>query len=101
MRTHFYLYENALYRDCVVIGLGLAIAQQLRLALGVRLNLANRAGGGLCARIELDASSACTDTSLHALVGHTADEDDYNQRGHGEPRHIADELHATGSPTQT
>ncbi|WP_134396801.1 ATP-binding protein, partial [Pseudomonas aeruginosa] len=35
-------------------GLGLAIAQQLSLALGGRLTLANRAGGGLCARIELD-----------------------------------------------
>jgi len=34
-------------------GLGLAIAEQLTHALGGRLALANRAGGGLCARVTL------------------------------------------------
>ncbi|HYG06630.1 MAG TPA: HAMP domain-containing sensor histidine kinase [Stenotrophomonas sp.] len=37
-------------------GLGLAIAQQLTQALGGRLRLANREGGGLRATIELDAA---------------------------------------------
>ncbi|HCK4906816.1 TPA: two-component sensor histidine kinase, partial [Pseudomonas aeruginosa] len=46
--------ENSRNRDTGGTGLGLAIAQQLSLALGGRLTLANRAGGGLCARIELD-----------------------------------------------
>ena len=34
-------------------GLGLAIAQQLTQAMGGRLTLSNRQGGGLCAEIEL------------------------------------------------
>ncbi|WP_256568155.1 ATP-binding protein, partial [Pseudomonas sp. HMSC75E02] len=34
-------------------GLGLAIAHQLSQALGGRLTLANRDGGGLCAQLEL------------------------------------------------
>ncbi|WP_181265471.1 sensor histidine kinase [Pseudomonas aeruginosa] len=50
----FYRVENSRNRDTGGTGLGLAIAQQLSLALGGRLTLANRAGGGLCARIELD-----------------------------------------------
>lgn len=39
-------------------GLGLAIADQLSRALGGRLTLINRVGGGLCARVELGSPAA-------------------------------------------
>ena len=49
----FYRLENSRNRDTGGTGLGLAIAAQLMLSVGGRLTLANRAGGGLVARIEL------------------------------------------------
>ncbi|MDB5851541.1 MAG: sensor histidine kinase [Rhodoferax sp.] len=49
----FYRVENSRNRDTGGTGLGLAIAQQLAAAIGGRLSLANREGGGLAARLEL------------------------------------------------
>ena len=49
----FYRVENSRNRDTGGTGLGLAIAQQLSAALGGRLTLANRKGGGLAAYLVL------------------------------------------------
>ena len=49
----FYRVESSRNRSTGGTGLGLAIAQQLTQAMGGRLSLSNREGGGLCARIEL------------------------------------------------
>ncbi|UJT96791.1 ATP-binding protein [Pseudomonas aeruginosa] len=54
LTERFYRVDSSRASNTGGTGLGLAIAQQLSLALGGRLTLANRAGGGLCARIELD-----------------------------------------------
>ncbi len=48
----FYRVESSRNRSTGGTGLGLAIAQQLSMALGATLTLANRAGGGLEARLE-------------------------------------------------
>ncbi|MNN85537.1 Sensor protein RstB [compost metagenome] len=53
----FYRVESSRNRDTGGTGLGLAIAQQLSQALGGRLTLSNREGGGLCAQLELQAAS--------------------------------------------
>ncbi|MDB5942828.1 MAG: periplasmic sensor signal transduction histidine kinase [Ramlibacter sp.] len=47
----FHRLENSRSRETGGAGLGLAIAQQLSLAVGGRLTLANREGGGLEARL--------------------------------------------------
>ncbi|MRK21857.1 HAMP domain-containing sensor histidine kinase [Pseudomonas sp. JG-B] len=52
----FYRVESSRNRTTGGTGLGLAIAQQLSQALGAHLSLANRDGGGLCARLELGAA---------------------------------------------
>jgi len=49
----FYRVESSRNRSTGGTGLGLAIAQQLTQAMGGRLTLSNREGGGLCAQIEL------------------------------------------------
>ena len=49
----FYRLESSRNRDTGGSGLGLAIAAQLTASLGGSLRLSNRAGGGLCAEIEL------------------------------------------------
>ncbi|WP_263263080.1 HAMP domain-containing sensor histidine kinase [Pseudomonas sp. RIT-PI-S] len=49
----FYRVEGSRNRDSGGAGLGLAIAQQLAMALGGELRLYNREGGGLCAELEL------------------------------------------------
>ncbi|MFJ2983544.1 MULTISPECIES: sensor histidine kinase [unclassified Pseudomonas] len=49
----FYRVESSRNRSTGGTGLGLAIAQQLTQAMGGRLTLSNRRGGGLCAQIEL------------------------------------------------
>ncbi|MDD2063342.1 Osmolarity sensor protein EnvZ [Pseudomonas sp. IsoF] len=49
----FYRVESSRNRSTGGTGLGLAIAQQLTQAMGGRLTLSNRQGGGLCAEIEL------------------------------------------------
>ena len=49
----FYRVESSRNRSTGGTGLGLAIAQQLTQAMGGRLTLSNRQGGGLCAQIEL------------------------------------------------
>ncbi|QBF29113.1 HAMP domain-containing histidine kinase [Pseudomonas tructae] len=49
----FYRVENSRNRTTGGTGLGLAIAAQLTQAIGGRLTLSNRDGGGLCAQIEL------------------------------------------------
>jgi signal transduction histidine kinase len=49
----FYRVEGSRNRTTGGTGLGLAIAQQLTQAIGGSLTLSNRAGGGLCAQIEL------------------------------------------------
>lgn len=49
----FYRVEGSRNRSTGGTGLGLAIAQQLTQAMGGQLTLSNRAGGGLCAQIEL------------------------------------------------
>ncbi|WP_160287387.1 sensor histidine kinase [Pseudomonas knackmussii] len=49
----FYRVESSRNRSTGGTGLGLAIAQQLSQALGGRLTLSNREGGGLCAQLEL------------------------------------------------
>jgi signal transduction histidine kinase len=51
----FHRVENSRSRDTGGVGLGLAIAQQLSLALGGTLTLANRDGGGLDARLDVAA----------------------------------------------
>jgi signal transduction histidine kinase len=51
----FYRLENSRSRETGGAGLGLAIAQQLAEALGGRLVLANREGGGLEVRLQLAA----------------------------------------------
>ncbi|MNS97946.1 Alkaline phosphatase synthesis sensor protein PhoR [compost metagenome] len=53
----FYRVESSRNRSTGGTGLGLAIAQQLSQALGGRLTLRNRDGGGLCAQLELGASA--------------------------------------------
>lgn len=52
----FYRLENSRSRETGGAGLGLAIAQQLAEALGGRLVLANREGGGLEVRLHLPVS---------------------------------------------
>ncbi len=52
----FYRVESSRNRSTGGTGLGLAIAQQLSAALGARLSLANRDGGGLDAQIILPLS---------------------------------------------
>jgi signal transduction histidine kinase len=49
----FHRLENSRSRESGGAGLGLAIAQQLSLAVGGTLTLANREGGGLVARLEV------------------------------------------------
>lgn len=49
----FYRVEGSRNRSTGGTGLGLAIAHQLIQAMGGRLTLSNRTGGGLCAQIEL------------------------------------------------
>lgn len=49
----FYRVESSRNRSTGGTGLGLAIALQLSQALGARLTLANRDGGGLCAQLDL------------------------------------------------
>ncbi|MCO7514496.1 HAMP domain-containing histidine kinase [Pseudomonas guariconensis] len=49
----FYRVEGSRNRSTGGTGLGLAIAQQLTQAMGGQLTLSNRAGGGLCAQVEL------------------------------------------------
>ncbi|MOA69149.1 Sensor protein RstB [compost metagenome] len=49
----FYRVENSRNRSTGGIGLGLAIAQQLAVAIGGSLTLSNREGGGLCAQLRL------------------------------------------------
>lgn len=49
----FYRLETSRSRETGGTGLGLAIAHELALALGGRLSLAPRSGGGLVARLEL------------------------------------------------
>ncbi|MDB5742596.1 MAG: periplasmic sensor signal transduction histidine kinase [Polaromonas sp.] len=51
----FHRLENSRSRETGGAGLGLAIAQQLSLAVGGRLTLANRDGGGLEARLDVAA----------------------------------------------
>jgi signal transduction histidine kinase len=51
----FYRLESSRNRSTGGTGLGLAIAHQLALAMGASLVLRNRAGGGLEARLEIDA----------------------------------------------
>ncbi|BAU74624.1 sensor histidine kinase [Metapseudomonas furukawaii] len=53
----FYRVESSRNRSTGGTGLGLAIALQLSQALGARLSLRNRDGGGLCARLEFGASA--------------------------------------------
>ncbi|MCY1339743.1 Adaptive-response sensory-kinase SasA [compost metagenome] len=53
----FYRVESSRNRSTGGTGLGLAIAQQLSQALGGRLTLSNRDGGGLCAQLELRTSA--------------------------------------------
>jgi signal transduction histidine kinase len=52
----FYRVENSRNRSTGGTGLGLAIALQLSQSLGARLSLSNRAGGGLCAQLKLNAT---------------------------------------------
>jgi signal transduction histidine kinase len=52
----FYRVENSRNRDTGGTGLGLAIAQQLAAAIGAQLNLTNRSGGGLAARLVMPAA---------------------------------------------
>jgi signal transduction histidine kinase len=49
----FYRVESSRNRDTGGTGLGLAISQQLASALGGKLSLSNREGGGLCAELRL------------------------------------------------
>ncbi|MNL53393.1 Sensor protein kinase WalK [compost metagenome] len=49
----FYRLESSRSRDTGGTGLGLAIAQQLAAAIGGRLILSNREGGGLSAEIRI------------------------------------------------
>jgi len=51
----FYRLEGSRNRDTGGAGLGLAIAMQLTRAIGGRLKLANREGGGLVATVALHA----------------------------------------------
>ncbi|MDF3933716.1 sensor histidine kinase [Pseudomonas citronellolis] len=53
----FYRVESSRNRDTGGTGLGLAIAHQLSQALGGRLTLGNREGGGLCAELALRLSA--------------------------------------------
>ncbi|WP_342247067.1 HAMP domain-containing sensor histidine kinase [Pseudomonas sp. OTU5201] len=53
----FYRVESSRNRSTGGTGLGLAIALQLSQALGARLTLRNREGGGLCAQLELGATA--------------------------------------------
>jgi len=54
----FHRLEGSRSRDTGGTGLGLAIAHQLSIALGGRLVLANRDGGGLEARLVLPRHAA-------------------------------------------
>ncbi|MET0717475.1 MAG: HAMP domain-containing sensor histidine kinase [Pseudoxanthomonas sp.] len=54
----FYRLEASRNRDSGGAGLGLAIAQQLALAIGGTLSLSNREGGGLRAMLTLPPASA-------------------------------------------
>ncbi|MFZ6044573.1 sensor histidine kinase [Pseudomonas sp. CR3202] len=53
----FYRVESSRNRSTGGTGLGLAIALQLSQALGARLSLRNREGGGLCAQLELGTTA--------------------------------------------
>ncbi|MDH4611592.1 HAMP domain-containing histidine kinase [Pseudomonas sp. BN102] len=53
----FYRVESSRNRSTNGIGVGLAIALQLSQALGARLSLRNREGSGLCAQLELGATT--------------------------------------------
>lgn len=53
----FYRLESSRNRDTGGTGLGLAIASQLAGSLGGQLRLCNRAGGGLCAEVELPGAA--------------------------------------------
>ncbi|WP_271412220.1 sensor histidine kinase [Pseudomonas sp. Q1-7] len=53
----FYRVESSRNRSTGGTGLGLAIALQLSQALGARLTLANRDGGGLCAQLDLGGAT--------------------------------------------
>lgn len=54
----FYRVEGSRNRDTGGTGLGLAIAHQLCMAMGARLQLLNREGGGLEARLSLPQEAA-------------------------------------------
>jgi len=53
----FYRIESSRGRETGGTGLGLAIAQQLATALGGRLTLSARPGGGLCAQLHLPGAA--------------------------------------------
>jgi signal transduction histidine kinase len=57
MRAPFTRLESSRHRDTGGTGLGLAIVDELARALGGRVELANRPGGGLEARLDLPARS--------------------------------------------
>lgn len=57
MRAPFTRLESSRHRDTGGTGLGLAIVDELARALGGRVELANRPGGGLEARLDLPAQS--------------------------------------------
>ncbi len=52
----FYRLESSRNRTTGGTGLGLAIAQQLASSIGARLNLSNRPGGGLAARLVMPSA---------------------------------------------
>jgi signal transduction histidine kinase len=52
----FYRLESSRNRSTGGAGLGLAIAQQLAMAIGGSLNLSNREGGGLCVTLSLGSN---------------------------------------------
>jgi signal transduction histidine kinase len=65
----FYRLESSRNRDTGGAGLGLAIAHQLARALGGSLTLANRAGGGLEARLLLPLAEAVASAESVAPSG--------------------------------
>jgi signal transduction histidine kinase len=52
----FYRVESSRNRSTGGAGLGLAIAQQLAMAIGGSLSLSNREGGGLCVTLNLGSN---------------------------------------------
>ena len=62
MFSRFFRASNATAQAIPGTGLGLAIADQLSRALGGRLTLANREGGGLRAALELPRENAAVRT---------------------------------------